>query len=101
MAPAISPNKTWAGLGGGVVAAAAVGVVLALSFGLGGVYRWAAAPLALAAQGGDLWESWMKRRRGVKDSGTLLPGHGGVLVRVDGALPVLILVAAFNANGTV
>ncbi|NBO21572.1 MAG: phosphatidate cytidylyltransferase, partial [Rhodobacteraceae bacterium] len=76
LAPAISPNKTWAGLGGGVAAAAILGaisctfnpfpVTFLSGLGLG-------AFLALAAQAGDLLESWMKRRAGVKDSGTLLP----------------------------
>ena len=51
-------------------------------------------PLAVAAQMGDLFESWLKRRSGVKDSGKLLPGHGGVLDRLDGLVPVAMLVAA-------
>jgi phosphatidate cytidylyltransferase len=55
--------------------------------------------LAIAAQLGDLAESGMKRRAGVKDSGHILPGHGGLLDRIDGMLPVAILVAALVANG--
>jgi phosphatidate cytidylyltransferase len=98
LAPAISPNKTWAGLGGGVIAALAFGLIL---------WRFLELPLALAllspvlavvAQAGDLFESALKRRAGVKDSGRILPGHGGVMDRLDGlvtAAPVaagLILV---------
>jgi phosphatidate cytidylyltransferase len=99
LAPSISPNKTWAGLIGGVIAAAIVGALVAYLASLPATAFVIAAPLAVVAQGGDLLESWMKRRAGVKDSGKLLPGHGGVLDRIDGALPVLILVAALIDNG--
>lgn len=93
LAPTISPAKTWAGLYGGVAAATLIG----------GLWVWFAylplilvvlAPLfAVVAQVGDLFESWMKRRAGVKDSGTWLPGHGGVFDRLDGLMPVAILTA--------
>ena len=94
LAPIISPNKTWAGLGGGVISAAIIGgfyssftpyppsVIACMDL---------AALLAVISQAGDLFESWLKRRVGIKDSGTLIPGHGGVLDRVDGlvfTLPV-------------
>jgi len=96
LAPSISPGKTWSGLCGGVLAAALAGAVTAWAIGserllqaagLGGV-------LAVVSQIGDLIESMLKRRAGVKDSGTLIPGHGGVLDRLDGlvlAAPVLAL----------
>ncbi|UAK25345.1 phosphatidate cytidylyltransferase [Sphingomonas nostoxanthinifaciens] len=100
LAPSISPNKTWSGLIGGMAAAAIVGGLVAAGGRLPFATLWLGAPLAIVAQAGDLLESWLKRRAGVKDSGRLLPGHGGVLDRIDGALPVLILVAAINANGT-
>jgi len=88
LAPALSPSKTWAGLGGGIVSAAVIGGFSALLFtpyppsfiagmDLGIV-------LAIIAQAGDLFESWLKRRAGTKDSGNLIPGHGGLLDRVDG-----------------
>jgi phosphatidate cytidylyltransferase len=87
MAPSISPGKTWAGLGGGVAAAGVVGGI-AHSFSPYPVALvacvFAGALLALLAQAGDLFESYVKRRAGVKDSGTLIPGHGGLLDRVDG-----------------
>ena len=93
LAPAISPGKTWAGLYGGVAAATLIGAAWALWNSLPPVILLLAPLFAVAAQGGDLFESWMKRRSGVKDSGTWLPGHGGVFDRVDGLLPVAILTA--------
>lgn len=96
LAPSISPGKTWAGLAGGGMAAAAVGLAVALGFGaadlgdfgLAGLGRiaMAGAALAVVAQVGDLFESHLKRRAGAKDSSNLIPGHGGVLDRIDGLL---------------
>jgi phosphatidate cytidylyltransferase len=86
LAPRISPNKTWAGLIGGIAGAALLGWTVAYWFEMEWFFLWMGAPLGLAAQLGDLYESWEKRRAGVKDSGTLLPGHGGVLDRLDGLL---------------
>lgn len=88
LAPKISPAKTWAGLGGGVLAASAFAAILHLRFGLPLRLTLATPLLAVLAQGGDLYESWLKRRAGVKDSGNLLPGHGGVLDRLDGVVAV-------------
>ncbi len=93
LAPAISPNKTWAGLIGGVVAAGTLGAALHVGYGLPWRLTLATPALAIASQGGDLFESWLKRRAGVKDSGTLLPGHGGLLDRLDGLVPVAPLAA--------
>lgn len=88
IAPAISPSKTWAGLAGGVVAAAAFAFALHVWGGLPfRLVPWTPL-LAVLAQVGDFYESWLKRRAGVKDSGTLLPGHGGVMDRLDGLVPV-------------
>ena len=94
LAPAISPNKTWAGLAGGVVAASLFGMFMHWRFGLPWRMTLATPALAILAQGGDLYESWLKRRAGVKDSGALIPGHGGVMDRLDGLVPVAP-VAAF------
>lgn len=96
IAPRISPSKTWAGLGGGMVAAALTAWLLSRQFGLGLEPAFAAAlgaMLAVAAQVGDFFESHLKRRAGVKDSGSLLPGHGGMMDRLDGVVPVSVLVA--------
>jgi phosphatidate cytidylyltransferase len=93
LAPRISPNKTWAGLIGGMAGAAVVGALAAWLFGISAElpdFLWLGAPMGLLAQLGDLYESRVKRRLGVKDSGTLLPGHGGVLDRLDGLLPVIL-----------
>jgi phosphatidate cytidylyltransferase len=91
LAPAISPGKTWAGLAGGVGGAALVGAAAGVPLGWpAGLAGLLGAGLALIAQAGDLFESWLKRRAGVKDSGTLLPGHGGILDRVDGLLPATV-----------
>lgn len=93
LAPAVSPNKTWAGFYGGIVAAALLSGAWALFSGLSPVLLLLAPLFAVASQGGDLFESWMKRRAGLKDSGRWLPGHGGVFDRLDGLLPVAILTA--------
>ncbi|HEX9946269.1 MAG TPA: phosphatidate cytidylyltransferase [Allosphingosinicella sp.] len=93
LAPKISPNKTWAGLIGGMAGAAVVGALAAWLSGISAElphFLWLGAPMGLLAQLGDLYESRVKRRLGVKDSGALLPGHGGVLDRLDGLLPVIL-----------
>ena len=86
LAPRVSPSKTWSGLAGGVLAALITGYLLHRLAGLPMQLAAASGLLAVAAQLGDLLESWMKRRAGVKDSGTLLPGHGGVMDRLDGVV---------------
>ena len=99
LAPSISPNKTVAGLIGGVTSAAILAGAWASWVKLPGLLLWLAAPLAVAAQIGDLFESGLKRRAGVKDSGTWLPGHGGLLDRLDGLVPVAVLTAALMLSG--
>ena len=99
LAPSISPNKTWSGLAGGVAAATLFGALWARTAGLPGALLWLAPLLALAAQAGDLFESGLKRRAGVKDSGTWLPGHGGALDRLDGLVVVATLTAAAALAG--
>lgn len=98
LAPLVSPNKTIEGLIGGVIAGIAVGVVFSLLSGAQSAQLPAVALVALVAVlfsvVGDLFESLLKRHAGVKDSGDLIPGHGGILDRVDGvlaALPVFAL----------
>jgi phosphatidate cytidylyltransferase len=71
----------------------------ALATGLGWTLLLLAPLFSLAAQAGDLFESWMKRRAGVKDSGTWLPGHGGLLDRLDGLVPVAVLTALAQLSG--
>jgi len=98
LAPAISPNKTWSGLAGGVVGAAIAGGFVANALGLPWEYFVAAPAFAAAAQGGDLFESALKRRAGVKDAGELLPGHGGVMDRLDGLVIVAVLATMLTAG---
>lgn len=93
LAPRVSPSKTWSGLAGGVLAALVLGFLLHRFAGLPIQLAAASGLLAVAAQLGDLLESHMKRRAGVKDSGTLLPGHGGVMDRLDGVVAAAPLAA--------
>lgn len=90
MAPTISPGKTWSGLIGGALCASGVGLMAAIVSGQPNIWAYAVIGclLGLAAQGGDLIESALKRRYNVKDSGTIIPGHGGLLDRLDGFLTV-------------
>lgn len=103
LAPAISPNKTWSGAIGGIAGAMIVagGLAtwyLAQSGGIkAGYFIGLAGFLAVLSVLGDLFESWLKRRAGVKDSGSLLPGHGGVMDRLDGLVPVAIVGAGVFA----
>lgn len=99
LAPSISPGKTVEGLYGGMAAATILGGGWALLTGLNPVLVVLAPLLALAAQGGDLFESRMKRVAGVKDSGDWLPGHGGLLDRLDGLVPVAVLTALAQLAG--
>lgn len=122
IAPAISPSKTWSGLGGAIVGASLVYLAMAwfdyraeaaemrdFVAANGAPDTWDSQPLrwgfallfgavtAIVAQAGDFFESWLKRRAGVKDSGRLIPGHGGVFDRVDGLLAVLFVLGILSA----
>ncbi len=99
LAPGISPHKTIAGLIGGVVSATLAGYAWAELTSLSAALFWLAPLFALAAQAGDLFESWIKRKAGVKDSGSWLPGHGGALDRLDGLVVVAALTAAVQLGG--
>ena len=99
LAPRISPNKTVAGLVGGVVSAALAGYAWVELTSLSAALFWLAPLFAAAAQAGDLFESWIKRKAGVKDSGSWLPGHGGALDRLDGLVVVAALTAAVQLGG--
>jgi phosphatidate cytidylyltransferase len=97
LAPRVSPSKTWAGLGGGCAGAALVGAAAAAWVGadLGQLVALSVG-LAILEQLGDLAESVVKRHFGVKDSSNLIPGHGGILDRVDGLVAVVLGVAALT-----
>lgn len=101
LAPLWSPNKTWAGLFGGAASAVLVGwlVALILDMSLPGLMAILAGCLAFVGQGGDLLESAFKRHFGVKDASGLIPGHGGVLDRVDGLVAITLPVAGLAALG--
>lgn len=96
--PRVSPKKTWSGAIGGLLAAVAVGLAIAAYAELPRLFPVAtvAALLSIASQAGDLAESSMKRHFGVKDSGTMIPGHGGIMDRVDGLVVALVLAAAIG-----
>ena len=94
IAPRISPGKTWEGTLGGFAAAALAVLGISALFGLGRLdAAVAAVTIGPAAFAGDLLESWVKRRAGVKDSGRIFPGHGGMLDRIDSLVAVAILAA--------
>ncbi|WP_088310099.1 phosphatidate cytidylyltransferase [Novosphingobium sp. B 225] len=103
IAPSISPSKTWAGLGGGVFGAF---LVMLVAFVWSAKDPWTmpnltgalvlAVLVAILAQAGDFFESWMKRRAGVKDSGKLIPGHGGLFDRLDGHLAVFAILGVVH-----
>ena len=92
LAPSISPKKTWAGLLGGMAGAVIVAVIASQWIGSGSavILAFVAVGLTILEQAGDFGESALKRRAGVKDSGTLIPGHGGILDRVDGLVAVAV-----------
>jgi phosphatidate cytidylyltransferase len=104
LAPAVSPNKTWSGAAGGLVSAMLVGLAAAFALAPGDAL-WSlpvAALLGVAAQGGDLLESAIKRQFRVKDTSSLIPGHGGLLDRLDGVLaaaPVAAVLAVICGQG--
>ena len=128
IAPRISPSKTWSGLGGGMLGASLVVMALlynqrlaqqadmrAFQQATGAPVGWTeismawviggglliGAIIAIIAQTGDFFESWMKRRAGVKDSSNLIPGHGGLFDRLDGLLAVLFVASVINFIGNI
>jgi len=117
IAPRISPSKTWSGLLGGMIGAGLMMVIIQAGIytfrggdaGDGDVYLaygWfrlmlTGAALAVVAQMGDFFESWMKRRAGVKDSGRLIPGHGGLFDRTDGLIAVAFAAGVVTLYQTV
>ncbi len=91
LAPAISPGKTWSGAAGGLLAAVVGGMLVTR---VNAWWAMAAAGLGIASQLGDLGESALKRHYGVKDSGRSIPGHGGLLDRLDGLMAAAVLSGA-------
>ena len=96
--PRVSPNKTWSGAVGGLIGGLAGGIAVAYASGLGRVASLGviALALSLSAQAGDLFESALKRRFGAKDSGRIIPGHGGLMDRLDGFLFAAAAAAAIG-----
>jgi len=95
--PRVSPNKTWAGAAGGFIASLLVaGGFAASGFGKAGPLLMISAALSVASQLGDLFESAVKRRFGVKDSSHIIPGHGGLMDRLDGYIAAVVLAAIFG-----
>lgn len=101
LAPKISPNKTWSGLMGGVCAAGLMGYFGSLALEQENMIPLiiVSAILGVLSQGGDLLESWAKRKFNKKDAGKIIPGHGGVLDRVDGLLAAALGAAALEIVG--
>lgn len=102
LAPNISPNKTWSGAIGGAAAGVVAGIAAASMSGpLGNpILPIACLFISVFSQLGDLFESWLKRRFGIKDSGNLIPGHGGVMDRVDGLVVAVTTLYLINTIGT-
>lgn len=100
LCPAISPGKTWAGFIGGTLSAALAGwaVVAYVLDGASLTIALYSGAIAVVSQAGDLFESWIKRRFGVKDSGALIPGHGGLFDRIDGLVAAALAVAVINLS---
>lgn len=93
--PSVSPKKTWAGSFGGLAATLAVCLAVGALWGQASLWAFAALGLCMsvASQMGDFMESALKRAADIKDSGSLLPGHGGILDRIDGLLPAILVYA--------
>lgn len=93
LAPAISPGKTRSGAVGGAVGGIVAGLILVAATDGGGfaIMALVALLLSIVSQAGDLFESWIKRRHGCKDSSALIPGHGGVMDRVDGLVAAALV----------
>jgi phosphatidate cytidylyltransferase len=92
----ISPKKTWSGTVAGWIGAAVVGLVMVLAAGASWLLVPLSALVAFAGQMGDIAESWVKRRAGVKDASNLIPGHGGVLDRFDALIGAVVAVLALG-----